>query len=513
MSLRVPTKAASNMKFRTKLLYCFISLALMSTLFALFIIFGEGSRLILKGVKGKILALVTDAEQLIKVADIKGVIKEKGNKTSAVYQNLQQDLHKILQANRRKDLYVERIYIIQKYPDSEYYFFIIGNNKEENAFGDNFIFPGKVPKEIKAPLVAERIYSEGNDTYFTAYCPIWSDQGEIIAVIGVDVRTTEIFAEIETLLFYGLIALVISVFLAIVFACFLSKLISSSLAILYEGVKKIEKGDFASRIVLKTRDEFNNLSLAINSMAKGLEERERLKTGFARYVSQYALEQLLRLDKPISLVGERKKVTLLFSDIREFTTLSEKLPPEEVLQLLNEYFQEMIEVIFSYNGTLDKFIGDGLMVEFGAPLEDKWQELHAVLAAIQMQFQLDALSNKWKSEGKQPLKMGIGIHTGLAVLGNVGSERRTEYTAIGDTVNIAARLEQVTKEVGKSILVSESVYEKTKAYFIFEDLHHLRLKGRTGEVQVYALDPYQQKSLHQIELAHEFRHLPQYSDE
>ncbi|MBI3211622.1 MAG: adenylate/guanylate cyclase domain-containing protein [Simkania negevensis] len=455
------------MKFRTKLLYCFISLALMSTLFALFIIFGEGSRLILKEVKGKILALVTDAEQLIKVADIKGVIKEKGNQASAVYQNLQQDLHKILQANRRKDLYVERIYIIQKYPDSEYYFFVIGNKKEENAFGDNFIFPGKAPKEIITPLVS----------------------------------------------LYGLIALVISIFLAIVFACFLSKLISSSLAILYEGVKKIEKGDFASRIVLKTRDEFNNLSLAINSMAKGLEERERLKTGFARYVSQYALEQLLRLDKPISLVGERKKVTLLFSDIREFTTLSEKLPPEEVLQLLNEYFQEMIEVIFSYNGTLDKFIGDGLMVEFGAPLEDKWQELHAVLAAIQMQFQLDTLSNKWKSEGKQPLKMGIGIHTGLAVLGNVGSERRTEYTAIGDTVNIAARLEQATKEVGKSILVSESVYEKTKAHFIFEDLHHLRLKGRTGEVQVYALDPYQQKNLHQIELTYEFRQLPQYSDE
>lgn len=174
-----------------------------------------------------------------------------------------------------------------------------------------------------------------------------------------------------------------------------------------------------------------------------------------------------------------------------------------MLKLLNEYFTEMIEVIFNYGGTLDKFIGDGMMVEFGAPLEDKLQELHAVLAAIHMQLHLDKLSDKWEKEGKQRLGMGIGIHTGLAVLGNIGSELRMEYTAIGDTVNVASRLERFTKKIEKRIIISKSVYEKVKDHFIFEDLKEIEIPGRKGIIQAYSLDPYAQKDLHQLELIHE----------
>ena len=275
----------------------------------------------------------------------------------------------------------------------------------------------------------------------------------------------------------------------------------------------IGKGDFSSRSPLNTRDEFNELSIAINNMAKGLEERERLKLGFTRYVSQYALEELLNLDKPISLEGERKKVTILFSDIRQFTTIAEKLPPEDVLKLLNEYFEEMIEVIFNYGGTLDKFIGDGLMVEFGAPLDDKLQELHAVLAAIHMQLHLDKLCDKWKKEGKKTLSIGIGIHTGFAVLGNIGSERRMEYTAIGDTVNVASRLEWLTKRLKKPIIISHAVYEKVKDHFVFEDLEEVKLPGRVGNIQAYAIHPHAQKNLHQVELSQEMPHLPEEREE
>ena len=234
-------------------------------------------------------------------------------------------------------------------------------------------------------------------------------------------------------------------------------------------------------------------------MAQGLEERERLKVGFTRYVSQYALEELLKLDQPITLEGERKKVTVLFTDLRNFTKLSEHLPPEEVLKLLNEYYEEMIEVIFNYGGTLDKFIGDGLMVEFGAPLEDNLQELHAVLAAIHMQLHLEKLSDKWESEGKRRMLMGVGIHTGLAVIGNIGSEKRMEYTAIGDTVNVAARLEQATKKIDRHIIVSKTVYDKVKDHFIFEDLKEVAIPGRKGIIQSYALDPFNQKDLSHLE--------------
>lgn len=488
----------------------------MSTLLALFIIYGEASRLIFEEIRSKILSLASTTVQLIDPNDLNKYLISKGKEGSPDYENLKQELLEIRNLNRRTDIFVEYVYIIKKYPDSDHYYFVIDAQEGRrfvSEYGDLFPSNVELPPAPKEAYVTKNIYSDPWGTWITGYAPILDKNGNEIALLGIDVRTREIYVELEKLLLYGLIAFAVSILVAIIFAYFLSKLVSSSLASLCETVKMIGKGDFASRSPLHTRDEFNELSIAINTMAKGLEERERLKLGFTRYVSQYALEELLKLDKPISLVGERKKVTILFSDIRQFTTIAEKLPPEEVLKLLNEYFEEMIEVIFNYGGTLDKFIGDGLMVEFGAPLDDKLQELHAVLAAIHMQLHLDKLCDKWEKEGKKTFSMGIGIHTGLAVLGNIGSERRMEYTAIGDTVNVASRVEWLTKRLQKPIIISEAVYEKVKDHFVFEDLNELKLPGRVGNIRAYAIHPHLQKNLHQVELSHEMHHLPEEREE
>ncbi len=495
------------MKFRTKLFYSFIALGLMSTLLALFIIYGEASRLIFEEIRSKILSLVINSEQIINPNDVKKFIESKGDENTSDYKHLIDELTEIRDINRRSDIYVEYIYLIKKYNDSNRYYFIMDLASEgrtvEAHFGDLYPSLIEAPEGTFTPFVTTHIYSDEWGTWLSGYAPIHDSEGNEVALLGIDVRTKEIYLELEKLLLYGLVAFAISIFVAVIFAYFLSKLVSSSLSALCDTVKRIGQGDFSTRSSLDTRDEFNELSLTINNMAKGLEERERLKVGFARYVSQYALEELLKLDQPITLEGERKKVTLLFSDIRHFTGMAEELPPEKVLKLLNEYFTEMIEVIFNYGGTLDKFIGDGMMVEFGAPLEDKFQELHAVLAAIHMQLHLDKLCDKWEKEGKRRLGMGIGIHTGLAVLGNIGSELRMEYTAIGDTVNVASRLERYTKKIEKRIIVSKSVYEKVKDYFVFEDLKEIEIPGRKGIIQAYSIDPYAQKNLHQLELIHE----------
>lgn len=504
------------MKFRTKLFYSFISLGLMSTLLALFIIYGEASRLIFDEIRSKILSLVSNTVQLIDPNDLEQFVKNGGGEGSSDYQDLKQELLEIRNLNRRSDMYVEYVYIIRKFDDSDHYFFVIDADSGRrfiSKYGDLFPSNIQLPPDPKNPYVTQNIYSDPWGTWITGYAPIINAEGQVIGLLGIDVRTKEVYLELEKLLLYGLIAFAISIFVGMIFAYFLSKLVSSSLSVLVDTVKMIGKGEFTSRSPLHTRDEFNELSIAINNMAKGLEERERLKVGFTRYVSQYALEELLKLDKPISLEGERKKVTILFSDIRQFTTIAEKLPPEEVLKLLNEYFEEMIEVIFNYGGTLDKFIGDGMMVEFGAPLDDKLQELHAVLAAIHMQIHLDKLCDKWEKEGKERLSMGIGIHTGLAVLGNIGSERRMEYTAIGDTVNVASRLEWLTKRMQKPIIISHTVYEKVKDHFVFENLNEAKLPGRVGNIQAYAIYPHDQKNLHQVELTHEMHHFHQSHDE
>lgn len=495
------------MKFRTKLFYSFIALGLMSTLLALFIIYGEASRLIFEEIRSKILSLVINSEQLVNPNEVQRVIQGHGDESSPDYKQLSEKLLQIRDLNRRSDIYVEFVYLIRKYSDSDHYYFIMDvasdSAKEQSHFGQLYPSRFAIPPGLSSPYVTTHIYSDEWGTWLTGYAPIYDSHGNQVAILGIDVRTREIYLELERLLLYDLVAFAISIFVAVIFAYFLSKLVSTSLNSLCDTVKCIGKGDFSARSILDTRDEFSELSNAINTMAKGLEERERLKLGFARYVSQYALEELLKLDKPISLEGERKKVTLLFSDIRHFTSLAEELPPEEVLKLLNEYFTEMIEVIFNYGGTLDKFIGDGMMVEFGAPLEDKLQELHAVLAAVHMQLHLDKLCDKWEKEGKKRLSMGIGIHTGLAVIGNIGSELRMEYTAIGDTVNVASRLERFTKKIEKPIIISKAVYEKVKDHFVFEDLKEIEIPGRKGIIQAYSVDPYAQKDLHHLEKLHE----------
>jgi adenylate cyclase len=143
-------------------------------------------------------------------------------------------------------------------------------------------------------------------------------------------------------------------------------------------------------------------------------------------------------------------------------------------------------------------MGDGLMVEFGAPLDDPHQEAHAILAAIAMQRKAAELSDEWEKQGRLRLEMGVGIHVGQVVVGNVGSEKRMEYTAIGDPVNIASRLETKSKSLNKPIIVSQDIYDKTKELFVFEDLKEVDIRGREGSIHVWAIFPDKQGDLDAI---------------
>jgi adenylate cyclase len=157
-----------------------------------------------------------------------------------------------------------------------------------------------------------------------------------------------------------------------------------------------------------------------------------------------------------------------------------------VVRVLNEYFERMVEIVFRNKGTLDKFIGDGMMVIFGAPEDDPHQEEHALQTAIEMQRELRVLAKKWEAEGIK-LRIGVGINSGPAVVGNIGSPVRMEYTAIGDTVNLASRLESATKECGAEILISEYTYNGVRGSFQFEQIGPVQVRGRSEPVLAYAV--------------------------
>lgn len=216
-------------------------------------------------------------------------------------------------------------------------------------------------------------------------------------------------------------------------------------------------------------------------------ERKKIRGAFSYYVSSSVVNEMLKNPDKLKLGGDKKELSVLFSDIRGFTTMSEGLTPEELVHLLNEYLTVMTDVVFKYDGTLDKYIGDALMAVYGAPLEQPDHPARACSSALEMMDQLKRLNEKWIHEGKKPLDIGIGINTGPMMVGNMGSEQRFDYTVMGDAVNLGSRLEGANKAYRTHILISDTTYEQVKGDFACMELDSVKVKGKTLPVKIYEL--------------------------
>jgi len=218
----------------------------------------------------------------------------------------------------------------------------------------------------------------------------------------------------------------------------------------------------------------------------------KVKNTFKRYVSKQVVDELLGDDGKLNLGGEQRDVTILFTDIRGFTSMSEKMKPEGVVSTLNEYFSDMIDIVFKHNGTLDKIIGDELMVLYGAPLSGEKDTHRAVETAVEMQKRIKELNRARKKRKEPPILVGAGINRGLVVSGNIGSRDMMDYTVIGDTVNVASRL--CAAAGPGEILVSRSVHGVTKKEFSYDKLEPIRVKGKEKRVPVYLISNKEKKA-------------------
>jgi adenylate cyclase len=214
-------------------------------------------------------------------------------------------------------------------------------------------------------------------------------------------------------------------------------------------------------------------------------EKRQVKRLFGRYVSKDIYDQLVADPSLARLGGQRREMTVLFSDIRGFTTVSESGAPEDIVALLNVYFTRMVAVVFKHQGTLDKFVGDMVMALFGAPLDDPDHADHAVAAAMEMSEELQHLNEQWLAEGRPPLDIGIGINTGPMIAGNIGSEAIMSYTVIGDAVNLGSRLESLNKNYGTRIIISDSTRMRLKGDYVFRPLGDVVVKGKTKAVPIF----------------------------
>lgn len=269
---------------------------------------------------------------------------------------------------------------------------------------------------------------------------------------------------------------------------------------LLSALKQVAGGQLDVQLPEPADKEQLELVQTFNQMVEGLQERDRMRHSLGRIMDPKIAEILIKENPKVG--GLRREATILFCDIRNYTSLCEEMSVDELQQFLNDYWKGTVEIIMEEDGTIDKFHGDGVCVVFGAPTLHPDDPLRAVRTAWKLVKNVDILNIKRESQRKTPINIGVGIHTGEVIAGHIGSERRMDYTVVGDVVNVAARIEELNKKFGTKILISDGVYEKVEPYVVVKTLTLAHLRGHKKPILVHTLrelvaqaqEPLQQKA-------------------
>lgn len=482
---------ALPMKYRTKISIGLVALALMTNGVLLTLMYYQARQSLMQQMRSTVLSI---ADTTVAMLDVDRYLEIKGraDEDSAADRDIEAYLRRARDANRRQDVQVKYIYIIAqdtKNPRAAH-FVVDAEEEGENKshFGEAYKSTGVSNLDFQTAQVPRDFVRDQWGTWLTALTPIRDGTGKPVGLLGADINADDVRGALRWLLLSGLASMAVSVGLAIGVAVVASRRLTKPLAVIGGAVRAVGKGQLETEVEWRSNDEFAELATAINEMVVGLRQRENLKHTLVRYVSKEVADEILASGKMAELKSERRKITVLFADVRGFTTLSESLSPEEVVSLLNEYFDKMIDAIFRYKGTLNKFLGDGFMAMFGAPVDDPYQEEHAISAALEMQESVREPREKFQRYRALDFHIGIGINTGVAVVGNIGCNQHMEYTAIGDTVNTASRLESKTKELKVDTLVSEYTYVAVRNRFHFKKGDVLQVKGKAESIQVFSVE-------------------------
>ena len=371
------------------------------------------------------------------------------------------------------DLYLARLVSDATKNEGVGYAYITDNSGIIRAHNE-IAFVGKLEKEFKQPR-----------NLYKVSLPIMIAGKKEIGKIAIGLGTERIKITTRAIQAIMLLIAVIGVSIGVLGAMVLSNYLTRPINELVKGTLRISQGDFDQHIMIKSYDEIGDLTAAFNKMARSLKEKEQIKDALRRYVSHQVAEEIFKNPGKYieTLKGTRRRVTVLFADIRSFTPLAEKLPAEDVVYLLNEVLTNMSNVIFKWEGTIDKFIGDCLMAVFGAPITYPDNTNRAINAAADIQKAIEEMNQKLTKQGRDPIKIGIGINAGEAVVGNIGAKERLDYTVIGDSVNLAAKLQEVAK--GGEIIISESVFNEANVPYEFSEPMLIKVKGKENPVKIF----------------------------
>lgn len=352
------------------------------------------------------------------------------------------------------------------------------NQTEEEALTKSLA----IPPEAIARIRAGKPYSatDPKTERVAVYVPVRDFKGDVALYVRVGYRT-DYFSKLRRMIAISAGICLLGLLLSSLIILVLYREVTVPIAGLVEETEKIKRFDLEEKVVVKARlREIQAMVSAVASMKTGL-------ASFKKYVPAQLVRQLMDAGEQANISGHHRVVTIFFSDIADFTTISESLRPNELTARLSEYLSAVTEVIMAEGGIVDKYIGDAVMAFWGAPLEMKDHPLRACEAALKARRSIAELNAKWTAQGKSVFHTRMGVHTGEVIVGNMGSEQRLNYTVIGDSVNLASRLEGLNKNYKTNIIISQETYELCKEGVEARILDFVVVKGRTEATMIYEL--------------------------
>lgn len=402
----------------------------------------------------------------------------------------------------RKEPEISSIYVFAPTERETIMRFVVDTDvrRRPGQFGEHYdatAYP-ELRAGLSGPAVERDSVADAWGLSISGFAPVRDRAGKAIAILGIDTdaarveRMRERLFLIAAATYFGAIALLVLAAIGV------GRVLRGPLDRVIRGTEAIAQGRFETRVGFERADEFGVLGHHFDQMASGLEEREHIRDTFGRYVSKDVARKLLADRGEVVVAGEERLVTVLFSDLRGYSTLSEDLPPSAVLALMNEYLEVMNPAITDHLGCVIEYLGDGILAVFGAPEDVPDHAEHAVRCALAMRDRLAALNARWdasgvsaawKARGIDRLSARVGIHTGRVVAGSLGSRERMKYAILGDSVNLAARLEALNSALGTDILVSEEVLARLPPELSGRLAAHGEqvVKGRAQPVRVFSL--------------------------
>jgi adenylate cyclase len=461
--------------FRLTLMYGGVVLLLLTAMGALFYAWGVDAEM--RGLQGRLRSAAVSLASGIPAETVQR-IAEGGDGATAAHEELVARFTAVCAAEPE----ITSIYLLRATERPGWLAFVadhVSGGKAPPAEVGRWYDATRAHHELDAfqgPVVEQEPYTDEWGTVLSGYAPIRDAQGRAVAIVGVDVfafRLQDMRRKVlnVTLLLYGVAALLVAALSWVV-----ANNVRRPLTRIFEATTSVAQGDYTVRAAMDRSDEFGILGHQFDAMADGLSERAFIKETFGSYVSPEVVRKVLDR-RQSAVVGERRRVTVLFSDVRQFTSLSERLAPEEVVTILNGYLDRMTRVIVDNGGRVDKFIGDAIMADWGALEEVAQPEAAAVQAALGMLKALTDLNATVALAGR-PLAIGIGLNCGDVVAGSIGSAQKLEFTVIGDTVNVASRLEGLTKRYRAAIVASRGVVDAAGPVCVARRLDRVVVHGR-----------------------------------